>query len=321
MIRLLQRDAQTVEEVTPGEDWVLPEDTVWIDLVEPTREEEFLIEQQLKLELPTREDMSEIEATSRLYREGAATYLTVEVISGAAAETPRLTPVTFVLVRDRLITIRYAHPRAFTLFEATLAERAGVHCDSGESVFLGLLDAIVDRVADILEAASEQVENLSNHIFERPRRTARFEIILGKLGRWRGITAKVRNSLISLSRLLVYAAVSPFIAEGEEDEVRIKSLQRDVASLTDHAGHLSGDITFLLDATLGLINIEQNGIIKFFSVAAVIFLPPTLVASYFGMNFEHMAEFRLPWGEPLALGLMATSVVLPMLWFKRKGWL
>lgn len=321
MIRLLQRDAQTVEEVTPGEGWTLPEQTVWIDLVEPTREEETLVEQLLKLELPTREDMSEIEATSRLYREGAATYLTVEVITGAAAETPRLSPVTFVLVRDRLITIRYAHPRAFALFEATLAERASVHCSTGEAVFLGLLDAIVDRVADILESASEQVENLSNHIFERPRRTARFEIILGKLGRWRGITAKVRNSLISLSRLLVYASVSPFIAEGEDDAVRIKSLQRDVASLTDHAGHLSGDITFLLDATLGMINIEQNGIIKFFSIAAVIFLPPTLVASYFGMNFKHMAEFDLPWGEPLALGLMVVAVVLPMLWFKRKGWL
>jgi magnesium transporter len=228
--------------------------------------------------------------------------------------------VTFVLVKDRLITIRYAHPRAFTLFEATLAERGGALCAAGEAVFLGLLDAIVDRVADILEAASDQVESLSNHIFERPRKTARFEIILGKLGRWRGITAKVRNSLISLSRLLVYASVSPFIAEGEDEEVRIKSLQRDVASLTDHAGHLSGDITFLLDATLGMINIEQNGIIKFFSIAAVIFLPPTLVASYFGMNFKHMAEFDLPWGEPLALGLMVVAVVLPMLWFKRRGW-
>jgi magnesium transporter len=321
MIRLLKRDAQAAEEVIPGEGWVLPADVIWIDLVEPTREEELVIEQQLKLELPTREDMNEIEASSRLYREGNATYLTVEVITGATAEAPRLAPVTFVLVKDRLITIRYAHPRAFTLFETTLAERGGSGlCDAGESVFLGLLDAIVDRVADILEAASDQVENLSNHIFERPRKTARFEIILGKLGRWRGITAKVRTSLISLSRLLVYAQVSPFIAEGDEQEVRLKSMQRDVASLTDHAGHLSGDITFLLDATLGLINIEQNGIIKFFSIAAVIFLPPTLVASYFGMNFKYMAEFDLPWGEPLALGLMVVAVVLPMLWFKRKGW-
>lgn len=320
MIRLLQRNAQTVVEITPGEGWVLPADTVWIDLVEPSRDEEVLIEQHLHLELPTREDMSEIEASSRLYREGHATYLTVEVITGAAAEAPKLTPVTFVLVKDQLITIRYAQPRAFKLFEATLAERGGALCDAGESVFLGLLDAIVDRVADILEAASEQVENLSGYIFERPRRTARFEVILGKLGRWRGITAKARGSLTSLSRLLVYASVSPSIAEGEEDAVRIKSLQRDVASLTDHAGHLSGDITFLLDATLGMINIEQNGIIKFFSIAAVIFLPPTLVASYFGMNFKHMAEFDLPWGEPLALGLMVVAVVLPMLWFKRRGW-
>jgi len=320
MIRLLRRNQRSVEEVAAGDGWIMPEDVVWIDLVEPTRDEEILIETQLKMQLPTREDMGEIEASSRLYREGAATFLTVEVITGAAAEAPKLEPVTFVLIKDRLVTIRYAHPRAFVLFEGNLAER-GSDCGDGESVFLGLLDAIVDRIADILEAASDQVEALSRHIFDRPRKTARFEIILGKLGRWRGITAKVRNSLISLSRLLVYGAVSPHIAEGADHAARIGSLQQDVASLTDHAGHLSGDITFLLDATLGMINIEQNGIIKFFSIAAVIFLPPTLVASYFGMNFKHMAEFDLPWGEPLALGLMVVAVVLPMLWFKRKGWL
>lgn len=264
--------------------------------------------------------MAEIEASSRMYREGAATYLTVEVITGVGSNTPRLEPVTFVLIKDRLITIRYAEPRAFTLFEGQLTDRPELG-QRGESVFLGLLDAIVDRIADILEAASGQVESLSNHIFQRPRRTARFEVILGRLGQWRGVTAKARNSLISLSRLLVYASVSPYLAEGEADAQRVTSLQRDVQSLTDHAGHLSGDITFLLDASLGLINIEQNGIIKFFSIAAVIFLPPTLVASYFGMNFRHMSEFDWPLGESLALGLMAVSIILPMLWFKRKGWL
>lgn len=320
MIRLLERGADAATETTIDQDWVLPEDIIWIDMINPSRDEERLIEAQLELELPTREDMAEIEASSRLYREGQATYLTVEVITGLASESPRLEPVTFVLIHDRLVTIRYADPRAFALFEAQLADRTGLRV-SGEAVFMGLLDAIVDRIADILEAASSQVESLSNHIFQRPRRTARFEIILGRLGRWRGVTAKARNSLISLARLLVYASVSAYIAEGEEHAVRIKSLQRDVGSLTDHAGHLSGDITFLLDASLGLINIEQNGIIKFFSIAAVIFLPPTLVASYFGMNFKHMTEFDWPLGEGLAIGLMLVSVVLPMLWFRRKGWL
>jgi magnesium transporter len=320
MIRLLERGARAVTEVTLDEAWSLPADAIWIDLVNPTREEEQRIEAALALELPTREDMAEIEASSRLYREGQATYLTVEVITGANAEAPRLEPVTFVLVKDRLITIRYAHPRAIELFESQLHDRGSL-CQGGEAVFLGLLDAIVDRIADILEAASNQVENLSNAIFERPRRAARFEIVLGKLGRWQGITAKARNSLISLSRLLVYSTLSPYMAEGDEEEGRIKSLQRDVRSLTDHASHLSGDITFLLDATLGLINIEQNGIIKIFSIAAVIFLPPTLVASYFGMNFKFMNEFNLPWGEALAVALMIVSVVLPLLWFKRKGWL
>jgi magnesium transporter len=320
MIRILERGGRTVETAAFNADWRVPESAVWIDLFNPTREEERQIEQDLDLELPTREDMAEIETSSRLYREGHATYLTVEVLTGAGAETPRLEPVTFVLDRDRLITIRYAEPRAIALFESQLGERSSLG-EGGEAVFLGLLDAIIDRIADILEAASNQVEVLSSNIFERPRRTARFEVILGRLGRWQGVNAKARNSLISLSRLLVYAALSPHIAEGEEKVVRIRSLQRDVRSLTDHAGHLSGDVTFLLDATLGLINIEQNGIIKIFSIAAVIFLPPTLVASYFGMNFKFMAEFDLPWGEMLAVGLMVVSVVLPLAWFRRKGWL
>ncbi|MBX3479487.1 MAG: magnesium transporter CorA family protein [Caulobacter sp.] len=320
MIRLLQRGARTATEVAIGDDWTLPDEVVWIDLINPDREEERVIEAQLGLDLPTREDMAEIEASSRLYREGPATFMTVEIITGLASETPRLEPVTFVLVRDRLITIRYAQPRAFAMFDAQLAERAEL-ATSGEGVFMGLLDAIVDRIADILEAASGKVEILSNQVFQKPRRTARFEVVLGRLGLWRGVTAKARNSLISLARLLAYAAVSPCIVEGEDHAARIESLGRDVASLTDHAGHLSGDITFLLDATLGLINIEQNGIIKFFSIAAVIFLPPTLVASYFGMNFRHMTEFDWPLGEGLALGLMGVSIVLPMLWFRRKGWL
>jgi len=319
MIRLLHRGQPGPVEVTPVEGWALPDDVTWIDMLSPTREEEALVEGALGLDLPTRDDMAEIEASSRMYREGAATYLTVEVITGVGSNTPRLEPVTFVLIKDRLVTIRYAEPRAVTLFEAQLADRPELG-QRGEAVFLGLLDAIVDRIADILEAASGQVESLSNHIFQRPRRTARFEVILGRLGQWRGVTAKARNSLISLSRLLVYASVSPYLAEGEPDAQRVTSLQRDVQSLTDHAGHLSGDITFLLDASLGLINIEQNGIIKFFSIAAVVFLPPTLVASYFGMNFRHMAEFDWPLGESLALGLMVVSIILPMLWFKRKGW-
>lgn len=322
MIRLLRRGGRTLETAGVAPGWSLPDDIVWVDLLSPTREEEQAVEAALGLKLPTREDMAEIEASSRLYQEGEASYLTTEVITGAGpdGQRPTLEPVTFVLVRDRLITIRYASPRAFAIFEAQLADRDGM-CDGGEEVFLGLLDAIVDRIADILEAASNQVETLSGAIFDRPRRTARFEVVLGKLGRWQSINAKARNSLIGLTRLMAFAALSPHIASGKEHAGRLKSLQRDVRSLTDHAGHMSGDITFLLDATLGLINIEQSGIIKIFSIAAVAFLPPTLVASYFGMNFKHMAEFELPWGEPLALGLMLVSVILPLLYFKRKGWL
>jgi len=164
------------------------------------------------------------------------------------------------------------------------------------------------------------VETASQSIFRREKRTG-FEQALSELGRAQMVSAKARASLASLARVISFAALADELESVPNLREHIRSLQRDVQSLTDHAAYISGNITFLLDAALGLINIEQNAIIKIFSVAAVAFLPPTLVASIYGMNFRHMPELAWPWGYPLAVAVMVASAAVPLWWFRRKGWL
>ena len=299
---------------------------VWADLFNPTKQEEAEVEQWLGVGVPTREEMEEIEISSRLYVEDGAYFMTATLPSQADSDDPVMSPVTFVLRRNLLVTIRYHEPKAFLAFPLR-AEKAAIGCTSGETILVGLLEALVDRLADVLERVSRDIELLSKDIFnptgtKASSRDRGFQQILKDLGRKESLTSNIRDSLTSLQRLSGFLANA--LAQGKngkDAKARVKTLSRDVLSLTDHASFLSQKITFLLDATLGMINIEQNGIIKIVSVAAVVFLPPTLVASIYGMNFEIMPELKWFFGYPLAVGLMVVSAVLPFWFFRRKGWL
>lgn len=307
---------------------LLPPNAVWIDLLEPTREEELLVERSLGLQIPTREEMAEIEPSSRLYQERGAVFLTANVMSGIDAGDPVSTPISFVLTREHLVTVRYADPRPFRTFAAHI-EREPTLCASATMTLIHLLDAIVDRLADTLEVVQADIDKTSRAVFRRgqgTRRRARMsnetlQELLLRIGDDQDLLAKTRDSLVSMGRLMSFLSLPMHVREDHELREHVKSISRDVASLNDHSGFLATNISFLLDASLGLINIEQNAIIKIFSVAAVVFLPPTLVASIYGMNFEHMPELEWLLGYPYALGLMILSAVLPYLFFKRKGWL
>ncbi|MFL5295569.1 MAG: magnesium transporter CorA family protein [Phenylobacterium sp.] len=315
MLNLLRKGAQAFETLSPEAGWTPPTDAVWLDLVRPSREEELAVEKALGVEIPTREEMAEIEPSSRLYQENGATFMTASLL--ARREDRRAdAPVTFVLTRGMLVTIRYDDLRAFALF----AERApGLGITSGTTALLNLLDAVIERLADLLEHSAEEVEAVSEAIFSRPK-GEQFEALLTDLARAQSLTSKARVSLVSLARVFSFAALAQEIATDKECQAHLRTLQRDGQSLTEHAGAQAGHIQFLLDAALGLINIEQNGIIKFFSVAAVVLMPPTLVASIYGMNFHHMPELSWPYGYPMALSMMFISAALPFLWFKRRGW-
>jgi len=184
----------------------------------------------------------------------------------------------------------------------------------------------VDRVADLLEHEGKGIDAIARSVFSdhkgRPRQAREFGLIMERIGQRGELNAKIRESLVTFERI-AGAVVQHFEAGKKPRDLRAraKTLMRDVRSLADHAGFHASRITFLLDATLGLVGIEQNGIIKIFSVAAVVFLPPTLIASIYGMNFEAMPELGWPFGYPLALGLMVISAILPYWYFKRRGWL
>ena len=315
----------------------ITEHTVWIDLYRPTREEDTSVEQALGVSVPTREEMSEIEASSRLYHEGGAHVMTAIVLSFSEADnggregnklapdnSDFATPVTFMVVGHRLVTVRYAEPRGFKLY-LNRAQKKDVSCAAGPSVLIGLIEAIIDRAADRVERIQAEVDQLSHTIFDvtnERRRAPRFDVNIKTIGREGELTSRARESLLSIDRLLTY--LSHVMSERGEDKLlraRIKAANRDVQSLNDHVGYLSVKINFLLDATLGMINNEQNTIIKIFSVLSVALMPPTLVGTVYGMNFKNIPELDWQFGYPMAIGLMVISAVLPWLYFKRKGWL
>jgi magnesium transporter len=316
----------TLERLVVSADGPMPDDGVWIDLINPTLREDKLVERHIGIGVPTREEMLEIEVSSRLYIENAARYMTATLMCQSESETPKTTPITFILAGHRLITVRYDEPRPFMI----VGNKLGRSCSptvNGETVMMELLDAVIDRAADILEKIGAEVDAVSHDIFE-PEGSSAFERarayreILKAIGRKGDLTSKVRESLVSIGRVLLFLANE---ADGmrwtKEVRVQLKSMQRDVGSLSDHATYLTSKITFLLDAMLGVVNLEQNNIIKIFSVAAVVLLPPTMVASIYGMNFKHMPELDWTFGYPLALTLMALAAVLPYLVFKWKNWL
>src|SRR5262245_50380617 len=301
----------------------VPESAIWFDLVTPTKEEDKLLEAHLGISVPTREEMQEIEVTSRLYVENNARYMTATLMCQSDTETPKTTAVTFILSGHRLVTVRYDEPKPFTLVGNKLT-RSCAATANGESVLMDLLDAVIDRAADILERIGAEVDQVSHDILEPEGASAdrSYKEILRLIGRKGDLTSKVRESLVSIGRLLLYLAnEADSMRWAKETRSLLRGMQRDVSSLSDHAGYLTNKITFLLDAMLGVVTIEQNNVIKLFSVAAVVFMPPTLIASIYGMNFKHMPELEWAAGYPMAILLMVVAAILPYFFFRWKGWL
>jgi magnesium transporter len=274
--------------------------------------------------MPTRADMEEIEVSSRLYQEEGGIFLTALVLTNADTDSPGADVVSFVLSHDKLVTVRYIDPQPFRTFAAR-CERGTTTTGRAEMILMSLLDVIIDRMADILERAGAEIETISREIFRpdhaEPLQSKDFQNVLRRLGRKHDLTGKMRESLLSISRVLSFLTAAMEGKGNKEVRTHVKTLTRDVQSLQDHTSFLGGKLNYLLDATLGLINIDQNNIIKIMSVAAIVFLPPTLFASIWGMNFQNMPDLHSPVGYPIALIIIVISGILPYVWFKRRGWL
>ena len=303
------------------------DEAIWIDLSCPTEAEEDAVEAALGIDIPTREDMQEIEVSSRIYREADSLFLTAQVVASHEGRETEIGPVTFVVTPTRLVTVHYHHPGSMKYF-ADWAARHDTPLASGLAVLVAMLEAVVDRLADILEGEARKHDALSVAIFAAHRPSGRAEtlpVVLQRIGRAEDLNGKVNESLGTLVRLVGYlgAAGDPAGSAllGATEKAAAHVLLEDIRSLREVAAVQADKVRFLLDATLGVINIRQSDVIKIFSVVAFVFLPPTLIASIYGMNFKHMPELDCTWGYPLALGLMVVSALVPYFLFKWKKWL
>ena len=305
----------------------IPARATWIDLEEPTRDEELLVESCVDVAVPTPEEMAEIEPSSRLYARNGTLYLTLSVLFGVDADCPASSPMGFVLTENKLVTVRYATSKPIRSFSDSVRREPGLAADS-MTAFCGLLDSIIDRLADELEKIGAEIEKISSHIFSttadaRRIPAQRLTALLNRIGKTQSLLAKIRETETSTSRLLSFLSGTPRLRSAKAADARehIRSLSNDAASLSDHSIFLANHLYFLLDASVGLISIEQNAAMKLFSWAALIFLPPTLIGSIYGMNFRHMPELNWLYGYPVAIVLMVASAVLPLWYLKRRGWL
>ncbi len=301
-------------------------DIFWIDLLTPDADELAYAEQLCAIEMPTKDEQREIEATSRLYCEDGGRFMTTSVLSRVETDDPIIAEITFILKGRTIITIRHTDSYSFRVFSHQLLRMQDTNRDL---VFIGLLETLVDRQADVLERFGTDLDTLSKKIFGTRRRkeedepdTDDLRDALEELGRVGDLITRQRDALVNLLRLITFAG-NEDSCTGAHDSlyVPLRPVSRDVTSLSEYAAFLSNKINFMLDAVLGLINIEQNDTVKVFTIMSVVFLPPTLIASIYGMNYDWMPFLHTPWGFWLALGLMVLAAVLPLVIFRLKRYI
>lgn len=298
---------------------------VWIDLLFPTAEEDAAVEKLVGISIPTRAEMREIEASNRLYQEQGAFFMTALVGHSLESGTPQFSSVTYILAGDQLVTVRYSEPRAFPLYLARV-EKGEATFHSSAAVLAGLLEMLVQRKADLIEHIQDEVNRIGAIIFDtkggQQTRSKRLDVALRSIGKLGISSSRAEESAATVDRLLFFLEQALRTRSDAAEEMRrVKIVHRDIRSLIEQLDHLTERLTFLLQAVLGMISIEQNQIIKLFSVMAVMLMPPTLVASIYGMNFRHMPELHWQLGYPAALLLMLLAALLPYLYFRHRGWM
>ena len=297
----------------------------WIDLLQPTNEERVSVESGYGLNLPSREELSQVELSSRLTERNGVLFLSMPTVSHMSGLDQAQSPLGFVLSKQLLVTIRYAHLQAFE----TVAERRskdGGHSSSIDT-FAALVDGMLELSADLIEQISAELDSVSRTIFSKlgkqkhvtQSNDALRRVLIG-VGTAGERLSRIRDSVLGLQRIV------PFVAGAEQDWIpaniraRLKTTQNDLSSLAEYETHLSNKVQFLLDAVLGFINTKQNDIFQVLTVISIVGIPPTLVASIYGMNFRNMPELSWAWGYPYALVVILLSAILPILWFKWRRW-
>lgn len=291
----------------------------WIDLVSPTPDEIARVREATGLRAPAEHEVSEIETSSRLAFASGVYTLSTPLLTPGEDGAAVLTPVGLVLDGRVLLTVRFAAIPSFD--EAQKLCRAQ-NAATAEEAFLHLFEVVVDRSADGLEHAGAECDEISRGAFrDRKIDSGALRAMLRRIGTVADKLSRVRDSLLGIGRIAAFVTQSGVTGAPHVNPRRMHAIHADVVSLTDYESHLSNKLQFLLDATLGFINIEQNEIVKTLTVASVVGIPPVIVVGIYGMNFHAMPELSWPFGYPFALAVMVVTGLLPLIWFKRRGWL
>jgi magnesium transporter len=309
-----------------GHTLTLPEEIIWIDLLDPTEEEKKFVESRTGLRIPSVEALSEIESSSRLIVDRGVIYLSTPLVAQGDTSDYYLSPAGFILTKSLLVTVRFT---VLSTFDAVAKKiRNDEALRSSTDVFTSLMEAIVDRGADVLERLAGELDKISRSVFRgdpnKKRRIARsneaLRDALAKIGTIGDRLSQARDVFLGIDRIV------PFVVSLKHDwiipefEGRLGAVAKDTASLNAYEEHLSNKVQFLLDAVLGFITIEQNDLFKILTIVSVVGIPPTVMAGIWGMNFKSMPELSWEFGYPLSLAVIVLSAVIPLIWFKWRGW-
>ncbi len=290
------------------------EDVLWIDLLLPTEEEIKWVEKNFYVEFPSKQETQEIEISSRYWEDEESITINAYFLITEKEHVFNET-VTFILKGHLLVTVRYRDLRTFREMVQRLLKNPRSYED-GYYILAGIMEIRIDTDADTLEFITKEISKLSKIVFTGIDIT---EQILETISYYEDFNMTIRENLIDKQRILSSLLKSYKIPKEVREELRI--MIKDINSLIDYTTFNFERLDYLQNTFLGLLNIEQNQVIKIFTIMSVIFLPPTLIASIYGMNFQYMPELSWKYGYPLALIMMVISAIIPLVVFKKKGWL
>jgi magnesium transporter len=308
MLRVIARGGQE------SECW--DANALWFDLESPTADEEAQVETTLGIDVPTPDERAAFEDSARFYEEGEALHLTATLLGRREEGHFAVGAVTFILVKGKLVTVRQVRPRAFEIGVGRSSARIS-SAQTGTDVMVALVEGAAERLADLLAEATREANRLSMKVFDETD-SVDLRTALRELGRIGALSALAHDSLTSLQRLLVYARAT----RGKHglDTNRVAALARDVNELERIAETMQPRLSYLQDALLGLINAAQTNVLKALSLATIAFVPPTLIASIFGMNFSAMSWFHESWGPWVGFALMIAAPGLLFVIAKWRRW-
>jgi len=317
MIKAYLRSEDTIKAVTVELDHLETLDTstlVWLDLLTPTHEESIAVERSLKLELPTRQESEEIEYSSRYWEDENGIWINTSFLVKEQDQINSET-VSFILKEKYLTTIRFSELRIFTEFsrKLRLTPRA---FHNGAEVLSGILAMRVDIDADMIEHLSKEIVVIGRR---NPQSFEQANLFLERITSYEDINITFRENLTDKHRVISSLLKSSMISENQKRELSM--MMKDVNSLLTSANFNFERLDYLQNLFLNHLSMEQNKVIKIFTVMSVIFLPPTLIASIYGMNFRFLPELEWRLGYPVALGMIIVSAILPLYIFRKKGWL